>query len=395
MNRLHVIQAVTGVLLLCGSMTWAQTDTVLVEEKSDTAKAATVEVTPGASTVNSISVITPPKLSSGGGGMMGSGGMMGGGEMTGGVAGVSSGSNISIAPSRRAKALATAMQVSSGYGYGADAVLIIPSEDITDETIKAIREDMTIMNRIFQKRLRIGSGYGNVSLLYSDSPYGLLTGDIPIGDMIYLQGYGVLFKLRVKMSLLPPIQTEEKEVKEEVTDPLWAQTKQELQAKPDAGYYPRKPHTIWTRPVSMPQYDAEKVAELKQSLLKALLHASNIRSLQADEWITVVVVGDAVPTVTQKMVVSKSDGDDDKSEIFFVDPYIIDSQSTSGQTVLTVRVKKSDVNAAAQKEITPEEFEKRVKMFTYAVAGAVAATPPPPTSVSEEPASVAPSPSQR
>jgi hypothetical protein len=368
MKRLHGIQTVIGVLLLCGSIAWGQTDAVLPDEIPETTTTVAVEVAPKAVEIGTAETVTAEPGSGRGRMMGGRGGMYG----MSGMAGASYGEVVQSSTNRRVgelQSLATQLAGSPGrVGSGTDAVLVIPSGDIPVETMKTIREDMTIMSRIFHKRLGRGGGYGMATSYYLGSLYGnYLNGDSSAGEVIYLQDYGALFMFRTKMSLLPPSKTEEKIATDDVTDPLWAETKQELQAGPGSRYYPWKADTRRVRTGSLPHYDAEKVAELKQNLLKALRHASNIRSLQADEWITVVVIGEAAPTLAQKMVVSKSGGHNIEEDVLFFD--LMDPQSASGRTILTVRVKKADVDAAAKKEITQAEFEKRVKMFTYAAGG--------------------------
>ena len=47
--------------------------------------------------------------------------------------------------------------------------------------------------------------------------------------------------------------------------------------------------------------------------------------------------------------------------------------STSGKTVLTIRAKKSDVDAFAEGELTADQFRERAGIFTYVLEGAIGA----------------------
>ena len=345
MNRLNGIQVIIGILVLCGSVAWGQTDTKTT---------ASVEDAPELAEQQSVPTDSPSRV-----------GMMGG---------MGAGADIDQPKSTGNRITVPLLgDIFSNSGIGGDTVLVIPTEDISVEAMKVIQEDMTIMGRILYKRIRSGDDYGMASSEYY-SALGTLRGYWGGGrtvEGIYLQDYGVVYFLRIKIPLLPPSQTEEKKEEEPVADPMWAATKQELQAQQHTGTYTwqqTKDMRLRMRKSQFAPYDAEKVAELKQSLLKALRHASNIRSLKAEDWITVVVVGNGIRSVKQKIVVNNKPGGYG-SEMILTDPFYGQSDS-AGQTVLTVRAKKTDVDAVANQEITPEEFEKRVTMFTYATADA-------------------------
>ena len=359
MNRLHLIQVIIGVLFLSGGVVWAQEEVIASDETSATDTAISAQPTPDTLVVQSGIVSDQRPKSSGDS--------------------KSRSRRRTYAVSEEPTAEITMLESYKDWGgFGADSVLVIPTGDISVEAMKIIQEDMTIMGRILYKRIRSDGDYGMVSDYYMALNLDTLRG-WPGGRTVegmYLQDYGILYFLQVKIPLLPPSKTQEKKEEEDVTDPLWAQTKQELQNKQNAGYYAWL-NTTRIRSAHKPRYLAERVAELKQNLLKALRHASNIRSLKADEWITVVVVGEGIQNLRPQLLIQNKH-DDNREELIYVDPFRGQSGST-GQTVLTVRIKKADVDAVAKKDITQEEFEKRVQMFSYAAAGT---TRPPAPSLS-------------
>ena len=101
------------------------------------------------------------------------------------------------------------------------------------------------------------------------------------------------------------------------------------------------------------QYDAKKVEKLDAALLEALKEATNIRNLKPDQSIAVAVLGYRgvvadVYVIGGKAVLKRSGG-------------VPEVQ----RSVLTIHVKKSDVDAFAKGEVTPEEFRGRATVLAY------------------------------
>jgi hypothetical protein len=106
---------------------------------------------------------------------------------------------------------------------------------------------------------------------------------------IFLKGYGVLFMMDVGFTVVKP--TEDKPVKETKPDNLWDQTKRELKEGSFAYTYgsPTSDDRIGTNPTS---YDQKKVEQLKDELLRLIGdYSNNIRNLQSDDNITIVIKG--------------------------------------------------------------------------------------------------------
>ena len=186
------------------------------------------------------------------------------------------------------------------------AVLVIPAAEIKAEEIIAVTEDMNVMARIFEKNLQqahIATARGGL-FLSDDYVFGTLLGR-GRGAMqsMYLQGYGALFLMKVDFPLSPPPQVEqEKETKqEEDTDPVWTEMKQEM-------FEPEESRRHRTDRSEQKKYDAEKVENLKATLVKALKHASNIRSLKPDESVVLTITGSGQATGTTITATSTSSG---------------------------------------------------------------------------------------
>jgi hypothetical protein len=124
---------------------------------------------------------------------------------------------------------------------------------------------------------------------------------------IFLKGYGALFMMDIGFSVVKP--PEDKPAKETKADNLWDQTKRELKERSLAyTYTPAPDHKIDTNPTSSPYihwnlpdwvviddpqtYDQTKVERLKNQLLRLIEDYSiNIRNLQSDDNITIVIKG--------------------------------------------------------------------------------------------------------
>ena len=183
------------------------------------------------------------------------------------------------AVSQELDSLIGSLSFRSQAGSG-NTVLVIPSEQTTTEDLLTINEDMNVMSRIFEKNLeqeRVTTLTSNIFLPGRRNAYGMLLGSSrgQIQSM-YLQGFGALFLLKVDFPLSPPpdVQEQEQETqKAEQGDPVWQEMRQQM-------YEPEKVdrRRRTDRPES--KYDAEKVENLKTTLIKALKHAVNIRSLK-------------------------------------------------------------------------------------------------------------------
>jgi hypothetical protein len=265
---------------------------------------------------------------------------------------------------------------------GTGSVLVIPSGQTTTEDLLTINEDMNVMSRIFEKNLeqeRVTTVTSNIFLPGRRERYGALLGSSrgQIQSM-YLQGFGALFLLRVDFPLSPPpdVQEQEQETqKAEQGDPVWQEMREQM-------YEPEKVDRRRRTDRSESKYDAEKVENLKTTLIKALKHAVNIRSLKPDESVILTVVGkgestgktiaaarmiqgenqivivekDAYGTKTQKVVPGDS-----------LD--VLEDMGLSSPAVLVIRTKKSDIDEFSKGNIDFENFRQRVQLLTYPLLG--------------------------
>jgi hypothetical protein len=241
---------------------------------------------------------------------------------------------------------------------GAGRVLVIPAAETDVEDIVTMMEDMSVMSHIIDKKLDQSHTVSGRFLGSFDFGSGFPFSWGSRGTQgIYLAGYGALFLIKVDFPLAPVPEMVEEEIEKDA-DLVWEQTRQEIFEPTDV-----KRKRDYFHHEEEQEYDAEKVEELKNKLIKALKHASNIRNLKPDEWVILTVTGgdgQAVGVVESRRVsiVIKGTG-------MVADAPIPAVGQPSPPAVLTIRVKKSDVDAFSKGKLDFDKFRQRVLMFAY------------------------------
>jgi hypothetical protein len=253
--------------------------------------------------------------------------------------------------------------------------LVIRSSELDPKEQASLEEDLAVMSHLLEKS--VGSSLGlqpqggpvlGVNLVFAP-------GHNPTRGL-YLEGYGALFTLSVCFPLLPsPKNDEEKE--NPSTDSAWNEARQEVY-----GQQRMDGKAVYVRGE---EYDERKVNRLKDAALEALKNATHIRGLKGDDWVTVCVCGG------QSMILKGSDQDirqeltdlrkqetelrtrytdtwptvrNIRDKIQALELALAGKQPRS--TMLTIRVKKSDVDAFAKDKLNLDDFRKRAKIMPYA-----------------------------
>ena len=251
-------------------------------------------------------------------------------------------------PGRRGRVLATLSNIRGTSKSG--RVLVIPSTQMKPEDVAAIIEDMTIMSRIFEKRLAdehlILSGYSFWYSRNADPFHRFFSADNRTTEAIYVEGFGSLFLMSVDFPLSPPPQVEAAKP-ENGTDQVWVTMREDMYRPEDSRR--RK------KDEQKEQYDAEKIDDLQRTLIKALKHAANIRGLKANESVTIMVRGSDINA-------SLAD-----NESPLAAPYRrMTGELTAVQpTFLTIRAKKSDIDSFAKNDLDYDQLRQRVQTVAY------------------------------
>ncbi len=248
------------------------------------------------------------------------------------------------------------------HSHGGTKVLVIPTAQIQPQDMATLIEDMTVMCRIFDKKMV------QSNLKRSMPFYGVtLPGRISmVGDSLeamYVQGYGALFMTTVDFPLSAPQEKEEKkETEEEEADPVWKQMRQEIFS----------PQQAVKRTTDRPEekYDPEKVENLKTTLTKALVHAANIRGLNPDESVILSITGKSGSSSNVVIMGDSTfDGfivhDKRSNTTSMFQGGLPDDLMRSSQMVLVIRAKKSDIDAFAKDQIDINEFKQKVKVISH------------------------------
>ncbi len=266
-------------------------------------------------------------------------------------------------------------------------LIVVPTKELEPGRVDALVEDMEIMSHILQGALRDALGEEHVPA----AGYGPFT---PLFDgdrrqCLYLDGYGALFLLKVRPALVGTVPGGPEAPRG--PESLWERAKQELH-RPAQTFSPAAPYMMMepmgagspeaaaqvtragapgmvsglgvghtpgrasgpppARRITRRAPGAPTADMVRDALLEALKEASNMR-LEPDESIAVVVTGGAATAYTGFRFAGPGGG------AFGTPGGDPDYPGPEGGTVLTIHVKKRDVDALAAGELDPEEFQER------------------------------------
>jgi hypothetical protein len=238
-------------------------------------------------------------------------------------------------------------------------VLMIPTADMKAEDLATLTQDLNIMARILDKKLDRGH-FLDMLQLDASAHWALydtfFSGNNGPTKAVYVHGYGAVFLLNVDFPLAPAAEVKV-EKPEEPIDPLWEQTKQQLQSDTQAPGPLGRAWTYYDKWVTAAaSYDPDKVEGLKRKLISALKHAANIRSLNADECVILSVTGAPQPVVVKEVSSEKGP--------LWVTPNVPGLPPASSM-VMTIRVKKSDIDLFAKDELDTDQFRQKTQILTY------------------------------
>jgi len=226
--------------------------------------------------------------------------------------------------------------------------LVIRSSALDLKEQANLEEDLVVMSHLLEKSLggAIGPQPKASPVLGVDVVF--VPGSSPARGL-YLEGYGALFTLSVGFPLLP---TPKSEVAKEnpPADSTWNEAREEVYGQRwegKAGY------------VRGEEYDERKVNTLKDSVLEALKNATHIRGLKSDDSVTVCVFGGGA-ALPIKLIAGNKPGAPKPKEVYIAD------RSEPRASMLTIRVKKTDVDSFAKDKLNLDDFRKKAKITSYA-----------------------------
>jgi hypothetical protein len=258
-----------------------------------------------------------------------------------------------------------------GSGSNASAVLVVPAGQMSVEAISAANEDMNVMARIFAGNLKQAgvTPTGKSAWSYSyNTGFNSFFGNPSVSDLegTYLQGYGVLFTMKVGFPLAPGPDSNEppKAAPKAGGDSVWQKTRQDMY-EPQAARRKNTPE--------QEKYSAEKVENLKTAIITSLKHAANIRGLQPADSVVVTIISQS----SRKTIVTmkKIEGTEDVVVVDSTNKTTVykgglpEDISQSAPTVLTIRAKVSDVTAFNKGETNLDQFRQKVQVLSHPYLG--------------------------
>jgi hypothetical protein len=227
---------------------------------------------------------------------------------------------------------------------------LVLSQKQTAKTRDQLRMDLLVMCRILEKAAR-----EQISDVHKAAGIDLLalSGANRSVRTMYLDNYGVVFTLNVRLPLRNQAAVEEPEVRE-ASNEEWEETRNEL--------FGQKRRVRRVTTAHRLQYDETDVQELKRELLDALKNAVNIRNLQPNDSVTIAVIG---PNEFEGEVlqIESIKGDEPRRITVPAFETIEDTDVQAGnESMMILSVQKKDLDEASQKNMSVDDFAKLVSV---------------------------------
>jgi len=281
-------------------------------------------------------------------------------------------------------------------------VLVIPTAEPNVEIVAEVSEDLHVMLEILKEQF--AEGPGMIQGVFTD--FGDFFGQgCRQPQAMYIQGYGALFVLETRVPIAPPKAERPvgpaggTEPNQPPADPVWQRVKQRY-----------SPSYAGASEQDQADGAAITIDDIKEDIIKTLKHASNIRHIEGGETIVVTVVcsgqdaglqfryGFSQPVVPGRETTGSVAGGYGTSTSSrrrssgtaggggfgvggSVGGYVGDGMYSemmygggaerglgaigAAATVLTIQVKKSDVDTFAQGKMDAGLFHKAVRIFMY------------------------------
>ncbi len=167
--------------------------------------------------------------------------------------------------------------------------LVIPVGEIDESRLGEISDETAIMSRLIDKKLNEADMLAHGGFRGDSVFMGWFPGRVTQG--IFLEDYGVLFLTKVNVPL-KPLAEPEADKPSDGGDPLWEETRQEMFGQGSG----EKDRDSILKKFGRPRrkYDAGVVEELEDTLVRSLRLASNISTVADDQWIVITVIGDGL-----------------------------------------------------------------------------------------------------
>jgi hypothetical protein len=229
--------------------------------------------------------------------------------------------------------------------------------------IGAMEEDLAVMTHIIDRAVdRVGEDVPDalgVKLVYTSGGRSVRA--------LYLDGFGPLIMVKVNFPVHAPTTTETK-APDKQENSEWEQVRNSLYGGS------RGTMSAGGSSSGVP-YDAGRVDTLKKHLITALKEASNMKGVKPEESVSVTVFGSPAAVGSESGFGEgggRSGGNylkPNKEDVSYQRGIAAANlelvRTTMQGTVLTLRAKKSDIDAAAKGSLDEDAFTKKVTVNTY------------------------------
>lgn len=182
---------------------------------------------------------------------------------------------------------------------------------------------------------------------------------------MYIEGVGALYMIKVNFPVLGDQAMDEKP-DEKPADSEWEKARQTLRGQ---GY--SKYEEVYPSRTSV-QFDPKQVEALKKVLLNTMKNGANFRHLKSDEYLSFAVFGHPSPVrakVSSQPRIANNDFPTTKSSRSAYAVTWTSSSSSAPGTVLTLKARKSDIDAFAKGSMDLDAFSQKVIATAYAGNG--------------------------
>lgn len=245
-------------------------------------------------------------------------------------------------------------------------VLLIPNAQVEAETLRALREDLRVMSHILDTCVQGHTGTASYNRLLSGFD-DFFAQHPQKTEVIYVEGYAVLFLRSVDFPLAPstPSAQDRVDADQGDVDETWERARREI-------LFPGR-RRLQAEPT--PAYDAERLESLKTELVGALKHAHNIRHVKAHEWIIVALSSGTLEFGTSQVRRMQSGMDNmPGGGVSFgggisvgggAGGAYVTGNGPASTSTLCIRAKQTDIAAFARKELDLNAFRAKVQILMY------------------------------
>jgi len=212
-----------------------------------------------------------------------------------------------------------------------------------------LEQDLYVMARVLSRMLERAAGEQvewrmNIPMV--------LTGAGKSVRPMYIEGTGPLFMIKVNFPVMPPPKAAPAGATAHTSDSEWVEAERDVFGKDDVDY------PADAAP-SRSGFNEDRVELLKREVMTALKNATNIRGLKPEEFVNIAVFGQA----NSGRVKSAESESRVRTTLSF-------EPAAAKGTVLTLRVRKSDIDAFAGGKVDFDAFKASVATAAYAGSGA-------------------------